>query len=1182
LPHPARHLSIRQAISAGDDLAPSPVSQPIEEVPMQLVADRFVVHDDERVVDLATATRVVLATAGSGNPSDQVRWTLRCDMWQRLHQRAIAPLLDYGLVGRSQRFEAWQCGPIWTGAADEATRIHDIAVRFLRSAGLTPGSESTSRVRSRNGGPVLLPDADAGYPDALPPAAAGGDAALEIRGLITIQRPAAAAIAEMFRPARGSRPHVAALWGPPLSGKTILVRELARIARVNGFVPISSRFVDTPYADLVQGRSLFVVDGGDGVAWWAAFLRATLRSPLPHVLLVVGIEELASIDAITLEPVSAEDLLAAVYPQPVTVATQAQIRRAARQARGLPGRFAGALWPRAPAGAGAGELGTERVPAVSRAAEQSAVYGGDERAERVVAASEAGTWPAPGELAALRRRMDAALTHLARGRYAPAIRQLRQTIAGLARRDAWADAGNGAVALASSLLRRGRPREAQAALEEARTYAGRAGRDRQLLDVAILSGEGWTDLARLDAAETVLSAALASASSARDRSREARASLALARCLFWRGEYGDAAAALSRPFDDVAVETRVRRELLAARIAVGQRDYGRAISTVAPLLQDAAIVSDPTLASLVACSAAFVHLAVGDLDAVDRDASTAVRSARAAHDPLRAIRARLLLAEAERRRGGSSIRRTGLQRLKRAAATVPPIVRACWELVMALDSGTRPIAETIARHVAASGLPALALLAPSERADEAPSFDPFVDEVVSILHACQTADDELVVLKDVCTRVRQHLHALSVGFVTSRAGRVDVFVAEGGRLDARIAERAIAAAILIAPHRHEDRIEAATPVQYGGSVIGALCARWTLGSTYDVSRTAGVLTMAAAAAAPLLSAAIVHRDRTVRSGVPELIGVTPAMTELRQAVERAAAAPFGVLIDGESGSGKELVARAVHRSSPRRDRAFCTLNCAALPDDLVEAELFGHARGAFTGAVAERPGVFEEAHGGTLFLDEVGELSPRAQAKVLRVIQEGEMRRVGENISRRVDVRIVSATNRDLGSEVEAGRFRLDLLYRLDVVRISVPPLRDRAEDIAVLVDHFWREATSRIGSRATLAAATVALLARYHWPGNVRELQNVLAALAVRSPKRGVVPPTALPPQFADRCRGELWRLEDARRTFEQRFVRAALVRSGGHRGRAAEELGVTRQGLTKLMTRLGITDQRASSAPD
>jgi transcriptional regulator with PAS, ATPase and Fis domain len=296
------------------------------------------------------------------------------------------------------------------------------------------------------------------------------------------------------------------------------------------------------------------------------------------------------------------------------------------------------------------------------------------------------------------------------------------------------------------------------------------------------------------------------------------------------------------------------------------------------------------------------------------------------------------------------------------------------------------------------------------------------------------------------------------------------------------------------------------------------------------------------------------------------------MAALRQSVARAAAAPFAVLIDGESGSGKELVARAIHRGGGRRQKPFCTLNCAALPDDLVEAELFGHARGAFTGAIADRAGVFEEAHGGTLLLDEIGELTPRAQAKVLRVIQEGELRRVGENVSRRVDVRIVSATNRALRQEVEAGRFRLDLLYRLDVVHITVPPLRERREDVALLAEHLWRDATQRVGSRATLGAAAMAALTRYDWPGNVRELQNVLAALAVRTPRRGVVPASALPSCFGEGTPGEQWSLDEARRTFEHRFVRAALVRTGGHRGRAAAELGVTRQGLAKLMTRLGI----------
>ena len=395
---------------------------------------------------------------------------------------------------------------------------------------------------------------------------------------------------------------------------------------------------------------------------------------------------------------------------------------------------------------------------------------------------------------------------------------------------------------------------------------------------------------------------------------------------------------------------------------------------------------------------------------------------------------------------------------------------------------------------------------------------------------------------------------------------------DGTRMDLEIAERAMDAGILIHPHRRADQVEAAIAIQYAGATIGALCVRWTFGSTHDHSPAAAMLAAAGVVSAPILWAAMRGRERVAATG-PEILGVTPEILELRRHVDRAAAAPFPVLILGESGSGKELVARAIHRHSHRRERPFRTLNCASIPDDLADAELFGHVRGSFTGAFADRAGVFEEAHGGTLLLDEVGELPARVQAKLLRVLQEGEVRRVGENLSRRVDVRIIAATNRDLAAEAEHGRFRADLLYRLDVIRVVTPSLRDRVDDIALLVDHYWRDAVNRIGSRATLAAATVGALARHHWPGNVRELQNVLAALAVRCPKRGVVPPSALPPVFATNGPSEAWRLDEARRAFEHRFVRAALVRSGGHRARAAQELGVTRQGLTKLLARLGIS---------
>ena len=302
-----------------------------------------------------------------------------------------------------------------------------------------------------------------------------------------------------------------------------------------------------------------------------------------------------------------------------------------------------------------------------------------------------------------------------------------------------------------------------------------------------------------------------------------------------------------------------------------------------------------------------------------------------------------------------------------------------------------------------------------------------------------------------------------------------------------------------------------------------------------------------------------------------LLGRSDAMDELRATVRRVAESPYAVLVTGESGSGKELVARAIHRLSQRPDRSFGAVNCAALTDELVEAELFGYARGAFTGAVTEHAGLFEAADRGTLFLDEIGELSTRAQAKLLRALQDGEIRRIGENVPRRVDVRVVAATNRPLEADVLTGRFREDLLYRVDVLRIVVPPLRDRDDDVLLLAEHFWQRAQSVTGSRAVLARSTLAALAGYHWPGNVRQLENVIASLVVRGPRCGVVGPSILPGCIAGDT-SDVETLQQARVVFERRYVSGALARAGGRRGKAAVALGVTRQGLAKLLKRLGL----------
>jgi transcriptional regulator with PAS, ATPase and Fis domain len=309
----------------------------------------------------------------------------------------------------------------------------------------------------------------------------------------------------------------------------------------------------------------------------------------------------------------------------------------------------------------------------------------------------------------------------------------------------------------------------------------------------------------------------------------------------------------------------------------------------------------------------------------------------------------------------------------------------------------------------------------------------------------------------------------------------------------------------------------------------------------------------------------------------EILGCSPAISALREAVARAAVTPFPVLVEGESGTGKELVARALHRLSPRRDRRFVAVNCAALTDELLEAELFGHTRGAFTGAVGPRTGLVEDAHGGSLFLDEVSELSVRAQAKLLRVLQEREVRRVGENTPRTVDVRVVAATNRTLSEAVRLASFRADLLFRLAVVRLSMPALRDRVEDIPLLAHAFWRSLSSQAAKRAVLGPDAIGALCRHDWPGNVRELQNAMAALVVIAPERGrlsarhvgqvlsassaVNHPPSLP-------------LHRARANVERSAVAGALARHGGRRTLAARELGMSRQGLTKAMKRLGLSD--------
>ena len=316
-----------------------------------------------------------------------------------------------------------------------------------------------------------------------------------------------------------------------------------------------------------------------------------------------------------------------------------------------------------------------------------------------------------------------------------------------------------------------------------------------------------------------------------------------------------------------------------------------------------------------------------------------------------------------------------------------------------------------------------------------------------------------------------------------------------------------------------------------------------------------------------------------------LVGGSRALVQAARRIQAIASSPATVLILGETGTGKELVARALHASSPRGGRAFLAHNFAAIPDSLVESELFGHARGAFTGAHADRPGLFELAHRGTLFLDEIGDASPSVQSRLLRVLQEGELRRVGENQSRRVDVRVVAATHRTLAEEVRAGRFRADLYYRLHVLTLRVPPLRERAEDVPLLIAHVLRR-LNREGRPECRAVRLDALdrLMEHAWPGNVRELEGVLERAVHAMGADGVLTVESVgdlgngiaPPMVREKS----GMLRERKRALEVELIRAALDRAGGNRARAARALGLTRQGLWKKLRRLDAEAEPAVTA--
>jgi len=316
-----------------------------------------------------------------------------------------------------------------------------------------------------------------------------------------------------------------------------------------------------------------------------------------------------------------------------------------------------------------------------------------------------------------------------------------------------------------------------------------------------------------------------------------------------------------------------------------------------------------------------------------------------------------------------------------------------------------------------------------------------------------------------------------------------------------------------------------------------------------------------------------------------LVGESPAIRQIYAVVEKVANTPSTVLITGESGTGKELIARALHENSSRHGGPFIKINCAAIPKTLMESELFGYEKGAFTGAVGAKPGRFELAHGGTLFLDEIGEIPVEMQVKLLRVLQESEFERVGGIKTIKVDVRLVTATNRDLLQDISAGSFREDLYYRLNVVPIHIPPLRERREDIPLLLDHFLAKFNDRLKKQiGSVSADAISRMVSYHWPGNIRELENMMerTMLFCESPEIGVsdlppeiggLPAAALPAAAAGAGAASLKeavRAETER--VERELIQKALDETGGNVTQAARKLKISRKSLQTKMKELGL----------
>lgn len=1024
----------------------------------ELLADRFLILDENVSIDLAFGHRVTIRISEQPVRLEQQRWVERCSSTLALGRPHHAQLIDYGLLGTTRRFEAYRR----IGHPNAAAAV-----------GTPPGPGMTSAFRSEVG--------------------------LIVDWIETTQRPSG----------------ILYLTASVHSNVTAVLQSVAREARLRGFIPLNAATLvsgggalEKEVKTFIAGRHLLLFDDRTQA-------RRVVADDLAQALM-------------TLDASANRNTLALVVVAPGEQKT--------------PCVFLDRLPP--------ASLAASRLPRVS---ESSPAY----QVERIRTRSVRST---DSHGVALLRQGE---SFLRRGRHSPAERQLRAALGACNRREDWPNAGRSGLLLGELLLVRGRAAEASGIFDSAKEHFLRAEAMQPAAEAMVYLGVAQTDQAMFAEAEATLRAALAASSVSSERRVAGAGVLALSRCLFWQGRYAEANVLLQTSESSEGQEPHeaIRRWCLAARIMLALGDIARA----GALIRKAGAIPKRGEAAdvLVSSIQAALQAKVGDMAALRLHVQNGLRAARSAHLPLCALRLRLTLCEALASDGEvESARRLCTRMASIKGLTLPALVHARLARLRRALNASQP-AEVRESPVAMG--------TSSDVARSSSQLE--LAQVTEVLFLSHEIEDEREALSRAAQTIRRQAGALAVGFF-AKDGSEMFPVATCGVIATGVAARSGDSGLCIEAHRTTAGIEAAVPVRYAGAILGALSVRWTVDGPMDSSHATALMMLAAAACAPMLRTAVDRRNTPAESVIHEgsdLLGVSPALDEVRRAILRASSAPFTVLIEGESGVGKELVARAIHRSGCRRDRRFRALNCAALADDLVDAELFGHARGAFTGATQDRAGLFEEAGAGTVFLDEISDLSLRAQAKLLRVLQEAEIRRIGESFTRPVEARLVAATNRALQAEVEAGRFRQDLFYRLNVIRIGVPPLRDRLEDLSILTGRFWKEATERVGSKAVLGQTATAALARYDWPGNVRELQNTLFALAVNGPRRGVIGASALPAAIAKTAvPSDGGTLETARRTFEERFVRAALARAAGHRGRAAASLGLSRQGLAKLMQRL------------